>query len=102
MPRPAATATATATAAATATATATQRTRRPAYVALLRLQHVRPNTVQRSLLAEGSILGAGLLVLADVASGWALLVLPVAVAAVVKVHDVVAGCLVPDAGPPAS
>jgi hypothetical protein len=67
--------------------------RRPLYWRLLHLRHIEPNAWQRALFAEGSLLLAGLLVLADMASAWLLLVLPVTVAAVVKAHDVVDGML---------
>lgn len=66
---------------------------RPLYPRLLRLRNIAPNGWQRALLGEGALAVAVLLVLADLASAWALLVLPVAVAAVVKAHDVVAGVL---------
>ena len=65
--------------------------RRTLYVRLLRLQHIRPRPWQRALLSDGSFVLGILLVLADLASAWTPLVLPVAVAAVVKAHDVVAG-----------
>ena len=48
---------------------------------------------QRAVLLDGSLVLAGLLVLADLASAWTLLVLPLVVAALVKAHDVVAGLL---------
>ena len=66
---------------------------RPVYVRLLHLQHVRPSGVQRALLGEGSVVLAALLALADLASAWLLVVLPLTVALVVKAHDVVAGRL---------
>ena len=69
--------------------------RRPFYVRLLRLRHLRLRAWQRAVLGEGALVLAVLLVLADLASAWALLVLPVVVAAVVKAHDVVAGLLRP-------
>lgn len=65
----------------------------PLYPTLLRLQHVHPNAWQRALLGEGMALLGALLVMADLASGWAILVLPLAMAAVVKGHDVLAGFL---------
>ena len=68
-------------------------TRTPIYSRLLRLQHVRPGPVQRALLGEGAFAVALLLVLADLVSAWALLVLPLAVAVVVKCHDVLAANL---------
>jgi hypothetical protein len=65
----------------------------PLYPALLRLRHVHPNAWQRAVLGEGMAALGALLVMADLASGWAILVLPLAMAAVVKSHDVVAGLL---------
>ena len=69
--------------------------RRPLYTRLLRLRHLRLGAWQRAVLGEGTLALAALLVLADLVSAWALLVLPVVVAAVVKAHDVVAGVLRP-------
>ena len=71
-------------------------TRRPLYPRLLHLQHIHPNAWQRALLGEGALAIAVLLVLADLATAWTLLVLPVAVAVVVKLHDVLAGHLSAD------
>jgi hypothetical protein len=65
----------------------------PLYPRLLQLKHVHPNAWQRALLGEGMAVIGGLFALADVASAWSVLVLPVAVAAVVKAHDVLAGVL---------
>ena len=67
--------------------------RKPLYPRLLRLRHVKPNAWQRALLGEGAIALAAVLVLADLATAWTLLVLPVAVAVLVKLHDVTAGLL---------
>jgi hypothetical protein len=67
--------------------------KRPLYPRLLHLQHVHPNAWQRALLGEGALAVAVLLVLADLATAWTLLVLPVAVAVVVKAHDLLAGRL---------
>ena len=65
----------------------------PMYWRVLRLRHVHPNGWQRAVLVEG-VLGLSLvLVLADVASAWTLLVLPLASALMVKANDVVAGLL---------
>ena len=69
--------------------------RRPLYPRLLRLRHVHPSAWQRALLGEGALALAVLLVLADLATAWTLLVLPVAVAVVVKAHDLLAGLLGP-------
>jgi hypothetical protein len=67
--------------------------KRPLYPRLLRLRHIHPNAWQRALLGEGALALAVLLVLADLATAWTLLVLPLAVAAVVKAHDLLAGQL---------
>jgi len=67
--------------------------KQPFYPQLLRLKHVHPNAWQRAVLGEGMILAGGLLALADVASAWSMLVLPAAVAVVVKAHDLLAGHL---------
>lgn len=67
------------------------------YTRLLRLHYVRPSGWQRAMLGEGSLLAAGLVVLADRASAWLLLALPVGVALVVKSHDLLARWL--DRGP---
>jgi hypothetical protein len=65
----------------------------PLYPRLLQLKHVHPNAWQRAVLGEG-MAGVGvLLALADLASAWSIVVLPVAVGAVVKAHDVVTGLL---------
>ncbi|MGI8535649.1 MAG: hypothetical protein ACR2K2_03955 [Mycobacteriales bacterium] len=73
----------------------------PLYPRLLRLRHIRPTVWQRALLGEGALGLAILLVLADLATAWTLLVLPVAVAVVVKAHDGLAGVLQQaGAGPP--
>jgi hypothetical protein len=71
------------------------RTDRPLYCRLLHLKHVRPNSWQRAALGEGAIAVAGILVLADLASLWVLPALPLAVAVVVKGHDLLAGLLLP-------
>ena len=65
----------------------------PLYPRLLQLKHVHPNAWQRAVLGEGMAAVGVLLALADLASAWSIVVLPVAVAAVVKAHDVVTGLL---------
>lgn len=65
------------------------------YARLLHLQHLAPNSWQRALFVEGSLVVAGVLVLADVASAWLLLALPLAVALAVKFHDLLSGLLDP-------
>ena len=71
----------------------------PLYPRLLRLRSVTPNAWQRAVLGEGSLAVAVLLVLADLATAWTLVALPLAVAAVVKAHDVLAGFLAPQISP---
>jgi hypothetical protein len=61
--------------------------RAPLYWRLLRLRQLRPNGWQRALLVEGSVAVGVLLVLADAATAWTVLVLPVVVALVVKAND---------------
>lgn len=65
----------------------------PLYPRLLRLRHVHPNAWQRAVLGEGMAVVGVLLALADLASAWSILVLPLAVAVVVKAHDLVSGLL---------
>jgi len=63
------------------------------YLRLLRLQHISPNAWQRAVLGEGAVGVGVLLAMADLASAWTVVVLPVAVAAVVKAHDLLEGLL---------
>jgi hypothetical protein len=65
----------------------------PLYPRLLRLQNVHPNGWQRAALVEGMALLGALAALADRATSWAPLILPVVAAGVVKFHDVLAGVL---------
>lgn len=69
------------------------RRKEPLYWRMLRLRHIRPNGWQRAVLVEGVLAVAVTLVLADVASAWTLLVLPLASVAVVKGHDILTGLL---------
>ena len=66
----------------------------PLYWRVLRLRHVRPNdqVITRAAEVSGQPTPAAM-ESADVASAWTLVVLPVAAAAVVKGHDVIAGWL---------
>jgi hypothetical protein len=71
----------------------------PLYPRLLQLRHVHPNAWQRAALGEG-MAGLGVLLsLADLASAWSIVVLPVAVALVVKAHDLVTGLLKSEKAP---
>ena len=67
----------------------------PMYWRILRLSAVRPNGWQRAVLVEGVIGLAIVLSLADVATAWTILVLPLVSMAVVKAHDYLAGILGP-------
>ena len=67
--------------------------KRPLYLRLLQLKHLQPNAWQRALLGEGMILLGLLLAMADLASAWAIMVLPIAVGGLVKSHDVLTGWL---------
>ncbi|WP_412541961.1 hypothetical protein R8Z50_05310 [Longispora sp. K20-0274] len=64
---------------------------RPLYARILRLRHLRPGGLMCFLLLEGSVVLAGLLSMAELVSWWSLVVLPVVVAVMVKVNDMVAG-----------
>ena len=65
----------------------------PLYWRLLHLRELHPNGWQRAVLVEGVIGVSAILVLADVASAWTLLILPVTTAVVVKAHDVLSEML---------
>lgn len=71
--------------------------KRPLYPRLLHLRNVHPNAWQRAALGEGMAAVGALLAMADLASAWSVVVLPVAVAGVVKAHDLLAGYLRRDA-----
>jgi hypothetical protein len=65
--------------------------RPPLYARVLRLRYVRPGGLLCFLFFEGSVALGILLALAELAPWWSALVLPAAVAAMVKVNDTVAG-----------
>jgi hypothetical protein len=73
------------------------RAKAPFYPRLLRLKNIHPNAFMRAFLGEGmAVLGflaspGGV----DIAPFWAIVVLPVAMAGVVKAHDLLAGVLRP-------
>jgi hypothetical protein len=66
---------------------------RPLYARLLGLQYLRPSGFLCFVFLEGAVALGILLALAELVSWWGVLVLPVSVAAMVKVNDVVAGAL---------
>ncbi|MBY8875151.1 hypothetical protein K7640_25295 [Micromonospora sp. PLK6-60] len=67
---------------------------RPLYARLLGLRFVNPGGVLCFLFFEGAVALAVLLALAELVSWWAVLVLPAAVAVMVKLNDVVAEMVV--------
>ncbi|GHJ45413.1 hypothetical protein Cs7R123_27550 [Catellatospora sp. TT07R-123] len=64
---------------------------RPLYARVLGLQYVRPSNLMCFVFFEGAVALAVLLSLAELTSWWSVLVLPVSVAVMVKVNDVIAG-----------
>ncbi|MFG1843465.1 hypothetical protein ACGFH8_34105 [Micromonospora sp. NPDC049175] len=67
---------------------------RPLYARLLGLRFVNPGGVLCFLFFEGTVALAVLLALAELVTWWAVLVLPVVVAAMVKLNDMVAAIVV--------
>ena len=65
------------------------RSRKPLYHRLLRLRHLRPGPLPTFVLFEGSVMVALLLALADLVDPWGILAIPVAVAVMVKLNDVI-------------
>jgi len=61
------------------------------YARALRLKHIHPGGLACFLLFEGAMAIAVLMALAEFVNWWAVLLLPVLVAALVKVNDLVAG-----------
>lgn len=61
------------------------------YHRLLRLRHYRPGPVATVVLFEGSIIVSIVLALAEILDWWGVLAVPIAVAAAVKLNDIVAG-----------
>ncbi|MGV9215237.1 hypothetical protein ACTFTM_25540 [Micromonospora sp. RB23] len=77
-----------------ATVSADEERYRPLYARLLGLRFVNPGGVLCFLFFEGAIALAVLLALAELVTWWAVLVLPVVVAAMVKLNDMVAAVVV--------
>ncbi|KXK63516.1 hypothetical protein AWW66_02965 [Micromonospora rosaria] len=67
---------------------------RPLYARLLGLRFVNPGGVLCFLFFEGSVALAALLALAELVSWWSVLLLPAAVAVMVKLNDMVAETVV--------
>ncbi len=70
----------------------------PLYARMLRLRHLSPSGFLCFVFLEGAVALGILLALAELVSWWGVLVLPVTVAAMVKLNDVVAGALTRPAG----
>ncbi|HEX6684468.1 MAG TPA: hypothetical protein VF062_16820 [Candidatus Limnocylindrales bacterium] len=66
---------------------------RPMYARALGLQYLRPSGLLCFAYFEGAIALAVLLALAELADWWILVVLPLSVAAMVKLNDVIAGAV---------
>jgi hypothetical protein len=67
--------------------------RRPLYARALRLRHIHPSGLWCFVFFEGVLAVGVLLALAEFVSWWAVPVLPVVVAVMVKINDLVAGGL---------
>ncbi len=65
----------------------------PLYARMLRLRHLSPSGFLCFVFLEGAVALGILLALAELVSWWGVLVLPITVAAMVKLNDVVAGAL---------
>lgn len=70
-----------------------QNSKAPRYARILRLRHLAPGGFACFAFFEGSIVLAVLLAFAELVSWWAVVVVPVTVAAMVKLNDYVAGKL---------
>jgi hypothetical protein len=64
---------------------------RPFYARALGLRYLRPNGLLCFFFFEGAIALATLLALAELVTWWAVVVLPGAIAVMVKINDVIAG-----------
>jgi hypothetical protein len=65
----------------------------PLYARMLRLRYLSPSGFLCFVFLEGAVALGFLLALAELVSWWGVLVLPITVAAMVKLNDVVAGAL---------
>ncbi|MEU6023976.1 hypothetical protein ACGFIK_24925 [Micromonospora sp. NPDC048871] len=77
-----------------ATISADQQRYRPLYARALGLRVVNPGGVLCFVFFEGAIALATLLVLAELVTWWAVVVLPAAVAVMVKLNDLVAAAVI--------
>lgn len=65
--------------------------RPPLYARILRLRTIRPSATLCFVFFEGSIALGVLLALTEIVSWWVVAILPLLVAVMVKLNDVVAG-----------
>jgi hypothetical protein len=72
----------------------------PLYARMLALKHLAPSGFLCFVFLEGAIALGSLLALAELVSWWGVLVLPVTVAVMVKLNDVIAGAVSRPAVPP--
>jgi hypothetical protein len=75
---------------------------RPFYARMLRLRYLAPSGFLCFVFLEGAVALGFLLALAELVSWWGVLVLPIAVALMVKLNDAVTGALIrpaPEAAP---
>jgi hypothetical protein len=71
----------------------------PLYARVLRLRNVAPSGFLCFIFLEGAVALGVLLALAELVSWWGVLVLPLTVALMVKLNDVIAGALSQAAAP---
>jgi hypothetical protein len=71
----------------------------PLYARILRLRHLAPSGFLCFVFLEGAVALGVLLALAELVSWWGVLVLPVSIAGMVKLNDVIAGMLAGAAAP---
>ena len=71
---------------------------RPIYARALRLRHLNPNSTLCFIFLEGAVALGVVLALAELVDPWGVILLPVSVAAMVKINDMVAGAVVRSAG----
>ena len=74
----------------------------PLYARMLGLRHVTPSGFLCFVFLEGAVALGFLLALAELVNWWGVLVLPITVAVMVKLNDVVAGVLTKPAPPSAA
>ncbi|GIF72225.1 hypothetical protein [Asanoa siamensis] len=67
---------------------------RPFYARALRLRHVNPSSTVCFVFLEGATAFAIILALAELIPAWGIVLLPICIAAMVKINDVVAGAAV--------